>query len=73
LRKGDEIGCTYGVFDELEIEFPEGDPGCGRELVPGGAVLRHRGLALGRPGAQAVGPFAHFRLVDEDDGSRAVF
>ena len=69
FEEGDEIGRAHGAIDELEIEFPEGDPGHGRELVPGEAVLKNRSLASGRPGSHAMGPFADPGFVYENDGS----
>ena len=69
LEEGDALGRADGAFDELEVDVPEGDARHGRELVPGEAVLQDRGLASGRPGSHAVGPFAHSGLVDEDDRS----
>ena len=69
LEEGDDLGRADGAFDQLEVDVPEADARHCRELVPGEAVLQHRGLASGRPGAHAVGPFADSRLVYEDDDS----
>jgi hypothetical protein len=76
FEKGDDFGRADGAFDKLEVDVLESDARHGRELVPCEAVLQDRRLAFRRPGANAVRPFAHPGLVDEDDGSafsRAVF
>ena len=65
----DDLLGADGTGEESEIELPEGQPGDGRELFPGEAVLQDRRVAAQAPGARDTGTFGEARFVYEDDGA----
>src|SRR5262249_15862854 len=58
-----------GAAIEPEVEIPPGDPGDGRQHLPGEVILQDRSLSARRPGSHPIPPFAQSALVDEDDGA----
>lgn len=71
-ERGQELHQLWALDaagEEPEVEVPEGHAGNGGALLPGEAVLQHRRLPLGRPGAHPGRPFAQSRFVDEDEGA----
>src|SRR6266513_1325179 len=68
LEEFDELRSADRAREEPEVKAPEGESGDRRDLFPVEAVLKHRGLALGRPRACHGRALRQARLIYEDDG-----
>ncbi len=66
LEERDDLRSLDAARKQAEIELPESDTRNDRELVPGEAVLQHRGLSPGRPGPDTGRPFRQSGLIDKD-------
>lgn len=69
FEKLDDLRSLDRTGKQTEVELPVADARDHRKLFPVEAVLQHRGLGLGRPGAHPRGAFRQSRFVYEDDGS----
>ena len=66
-KKENRLLLADRLFEDLEIEVPDGHPGGNRYRLPIEVVLEHRSLAPGCPGATTMGTLTQPTFVDEDD------
>src|SRR5574337_1209049 len=62
----DDLFASDCTVDEAEVEAPPGEPGDGRHLLPGEALLDDRGMPTQPPSASHRALLGQSRLVDED-------
>jgi len=67
LKKQDHLLAPDRLFEDLEIEVPQGDTGDDRKGLPVEVMLQDGSLSAGCPSAAAMGTPAQPAFVDEDD------
>jgi hypothetical protein len=71
FKKLDDLFGLDGLFEDLEVEVPDGDAGNDRQGFPVKVKLENGCLAARRPSAPSMRPLTQTAFVDEDD--RAAF
>ena len=64
-----DLGALDGALVDLKQTAPQGQRPNDREALPIEGLLKHRGLAHGRPSPGPGGTRAQARLVNENDGA----
>ena len=72
FEKGDDLRTSNRAVLDLKVEVEKADASDQREALPVEVKLKHRSLASGRPGADAMRAQAQAALIDENDHSSLV-